>query len=340
MPIYLGNTEVSRVYRAGVELSQAYRGNTAGGVELIPAAPTYPLTLSYLLIGGGGGASYGGGGGAGGYRNSYASETSGANSATETPLTVNSGGNLCIQIGAGGAGVYQGASAPGKGSSSRIGSLYAQGGGAGARSVTDSGIVDGGSGGGEGFTDTTDSPGSYRGAGTSNQGTRGGNGQDYLSNSQFAGEWYMGGGGGAGSNTNVDSVWNSRAGNGGNGLSSSITGTAVTRAGGGGGATWSASGAVGTGGTGGGGNATRGTNSTGGSGTTNSGSGGGASGSTSQSQSNTGTGGSGGSGVAILRYPKNGVTLSVGAGLTYTETTVGDDNVVTITAGAGTVTFN
>ena len=46
------------------------------------AAP--PISVSYLVIAGGGGGppSFGGGGGAGGYRNSYASETSGANSST------------------------------------------------------------------------------------------------------------------------------------------------------------------------------------------------------------------------------------------------------------------
>ena len=53
------------------------------------------VDFEYLVIAGaGGGASGGclnqggGGGGAGGYRNSYASESSGANSSTETPLTL------------------------------------------------------------------------------------------------------------------------------------------------------------------------------------------------------------------------------------------------------------
>ena len=52
-----------------------------------------PLEVAYLVIAGGGASAAGGqanmaggGGGAGGYRNSYASETSGENSTTETPL--------------------------------------------------------------------------------------------------------------------------------------------------------------------------------------------------------------------------------------------------------------
>ena len=55
------------------------------------------IDVAYLVIAGGagggggtnsGGNRSGGGGGAGGYRNSYASETSGANSSTETVLTL------------------------------------------------------------------------------------------------------------------------------------------------------------------------------------------------------------------------------------------------------------
>ena len=67
--------------------------------------------VSYLVIAGGGGGrgaasndGGGGGGGAGGYRNSYASETSGANSSTETPIaTLNKGVAYTITVGAGGS---------------------------------------------------------------------------------------------------------------------------------------------------------------------------------------------------------------------------------------------
>ena len=150
-------------------------------ISTLGSAGAYPLTVSYLMIGGGGGASYGGGGGAGGYRNSYGSESSGANSSTETPLTINSGNTLYIEVGAGGSGSYQGA-VPSKGGDTRVGSLYAYGGGAGARSQTDSTLNNGGSGGGEGFTDTTNTSGSYYGTAQSNQGMRGGNGTDWTQN--------------------------------------------------------------------------------------------------------------------------------------------------------------
>jgi hypothetical protein len=48
---------------------------------------------------------------------------------------------------------------------------------------------------------------------------------------------------------------------------------------------------------------------------------------------------SGGSGVVILRYPSY-YTLSVGAGLTSTTSTVGSNKVTTFTAGTGIITWN
>jgi hypothetical protein len=66
-------------------------------------------------------------------------------------------------------------------------------------------------------------------------------------------------------------------------------------------------------------------------GTVNTGGGGGG-GASSQS------GASGGSGVIILRYPSS-KTITVGAGLTATTSTVGGNNVTTITAGTGEVSF-
>jgi hypothetical protein len=42
--------------------------------------------------------------------------------------------------------------------------------------------------------------------------------------------------------------------------------------------------------------------------------------------------------VVILRYP-NTFTITLGAGLTGTTTTVSSDNVTTITAGTGNVSF-
>ena len=51
-----------------------------------------------------------------------------------------------------------------------------------------------------------------------------------------------------------------------------------------------------------------------------------------------GRGGQGGSGVVILRYPDS-YTITIGAGLTGTTTTVGSNKVTTITAGSGNVSW-
>jgi hypothetical protein len=50
------------------------------------------------------------------------------------------------------------------------------------------------------------------------------------------------------------------------------------------------------------------------------------------------TGGDGGSGVVILLYPSS-FTITVGAGLTSSTSTVGVNKVTTFTAGTGTVSF-
>jgi hypothetical protein len=48
--------------------------------------------------------------------------------------------------------------------------------------------------------------------------------------------------------------------------------------------------------------------------------------------------GNGGSGVVILKYP-SAFTITVGAGLTGSTSTVGDNKVTTITQGTGNVSF-
>lgn len=126
-----------------------------------------------------------------------------------------------------------------------------------------------------------------------------------------------GGGGGAGSIGEQSE--------GGNGVSSSITGSAVGYAGGGGGG--DRSDATGRDG-GGNGNAFTGGVTAG---AANRGGGGG--GNTSLQ-----TGGAGGSGVVILSYPSIH-TITIGAGLTGTTSTVGVNKVTTFTAGTGTVSF-
>ena len=67
-------------------------------IEQNKYGPFPPLDISYLVVAGGGSAQGGGGGGAGGYRNSYASESSGANSSTETPLSLSTSTNYLSQL--------------------------------------------------------------------------------------------------------------------------------------------------------------------------------------------------------------------------------------------------
>jgi hypothetical protein len=115
-----------------------------------------------------------------------------------------------------------------------------------------------------------------------------------------------GGGGAGGAAANGAAATNNP---GGIGLSSSVTGTAVTRAEGGkGDSTSVVSGAANTG--------------SGGDGT----------------DATAGTGGSGGSGVVILKYPTS-FTITLGAGLTGTTSTVGSNKVTIITAGTGEVSW-
>jgi hypothetical protein len=49
-------------------------------------------------------------------------------------------------------------------------------------------------------------------------------------------------------------------------------------------------------------------------------------------------GSAGGSGIVILRYPTN-LTITIGAGLTGSTSTVGDNKVTTSTAGTGNVSW-
>ena len=218
--------------------------------------PTANITCEYLVVAGGGsgGCGAGGGGGAGGYRSSVAGQASGGGASAESPLSLTSGTNYTVTIGAGGAS-RSGSDANGfSGSNSVFGSITATGGGAGA-GFSGPGIS-GGSGGGASYNGTG-------GAGTANQGFAGaGAGSD------------SGGGGGAGA------VGSAR--NGGNGVASTVTGTYITRAGGGGGY-------IGSGGTGGGGAGGVSSSVAATSGTMNTGSGGGGS----NGGQATGAGGSG-----------------------------------------------
>jgi hypothetical protein len=93
---------------------------------------------------------------------------------------------------------------------------------------------------------------------------------------------------------------------------------------------------AGTGNNGGGNGSNSGTVN-GGNATSNTGSGGGGSGYNSGS-SVTNTSGNGGSGIVILKYPSS-LTITIGAGLTGSTSTVGSNKITSLTAGTGNVSF-
>jgi hypothetical protein len=254
-------------------------------------APMQNLSCDYLVVagGGGGGGELGGGGGAGGMRCTVTA--TGGTGSLESPLSVVSGTNYAVIIGAGGSAglstTFGGLG--GNGSDSVFSTITSTGGGAGARSVNS---TNGGSGGGAG-------EGCNPGTGSSNQGYNGGD------DGGSAGPGYgAGGGGGAGAAGTAGT--NTTGGNGGNGRTTSISGSSITYAGGGGGGVYSFGSArtSGSGGNGGGGNAGPGTLNTDTSGTpgvanTGGGGGGATRGSNDSSYLN---GGAGGSGIVIVRY--------------------------------------
>ena len=311
-----GSTDNKLLNTNGIALTFVYVDSIEGwiitdsGLQSNFSPPTYSVDFLVIAGGGGGGGNTGGdaagGGGAGGYRTST--------------QTFNIGSVYTITIGDGGAGGISdtrgtsGSASSVSGSGiTTITSAGGGGGGAGTGSVGDG--LSGGSGGGSYYTK---SGGAGNTPSTSpSQGNRGGN------NSAANGGT---GGGGAGS-TGVDNGSSDVGTAGGAGTASSITGSSVTRAGGGGGGTYSggAGGAGGTGGGGAGGNSSSGAATAG---TANTGGGGGCGDSR----------GNGGSGVVILRYP-NTFTITIGAGLTGSTTTVSTDKVTTITAGTGNVSW-
>lgn len=281
--------------------------------------------VEYLVIAGGGGGAgngsgttyrAGGGGGAGGYRSSVIGESSGGGASAESVLTLEPATNYTVTVGAGAPSTEGLSSVGNEGNDSEFSTITAIGGGRGGQGGSESSLPStGGSGGGAGGQDQ-----GYPGAaGTSGQGFSGGSMRSGYAGSDVTG----GGGGGAGGNGQSGSS----SGNGGAGVSSSITGSSTPRASGGGGGNGNAL-------AGGGGNG--GVNSSGQNGSVNTGGGGGGG---RNAPGSSGGGGAGGSGVVILRYP-SGRTITIGAGLTGSETTVGANKVATITAGTGNVSFS
>jgi len=231
-------------------------------------------------------------------------------------------GAYSVSVGAGGTGASGGTTEGTPGGQSRFGQLIGVGGGEGGTAQRTA--RRGGSGGAKFNTGTV-------GPGIVGQGNDGGDGNVAGQNS--------GGGGGAGA-AGQDAPSTTVAGNGGVGLVSTIisdtqatswsvgevSGSDVYYAGGGGGFEENGGDTPGTGGLGGGGDG--GANANGTNGTANTGGGAG------------GKFANGGSGVVILKWLTADASISVGAGLTSVNTTVGDYTVYAFTAGTDTVTFS
>jgi len=320
-PIDIGGLANNTTYSAKI------RAVNANGVGAESSAVSFTtnqnIPVDYLVIAGGGaGTGYiGGGGGAGGYRSSV--DSTGGGGALESTLSLAPNTNYSTVVGAGATGTT--GSTIVSGSNSSFSTITSIGGGGGAPYDNVAG-ANGGSGGGGGMVEGN-APGGLGGNPTSGQGYAGGRGGG-RPGGQYEG---CGGGGGAGGVGGLGTGNNTNfGGNGGVGVSSSITGSSVFRGGGGGGARYGGgAGAGGLGGNGGGGAGAASNTPT--SGTANTGGGGGG--------HNGGTGGSGGSGVVILRYPSS-VTISLGAGLTGSTSTVGSNKVTTIATGSGSVSWS
>lgn len=274
-----------------------YATNANGNSQEGPSSSSFTTLAPYNLT-----VDYlviaGGSHGAGGYRTSTG--TSGANASAETAVTITSNQNYAVTVGAAGSN-----SLFSNITSIAGGGDQANGGSGGGRS---SGTGAGGLG-----TALQGTNGGARNA--NNQGGAGGGGAGQVGGAAYYADGQGGGGG-----------------TGGNGLANSITGSSVTRAGGGGGhGVTQANGQFnGQGGSGGGGRGSaanyqyiqhHGSGASAIAGSTNTGSGGGA---------------GGGSGIVVLRYD-SAKSLSVGAGLTSTTSTVGANKVTEITAGTGNV---
>ena len=282
-----------------------------------------PFNIDYLIIaggGGGGGTQNGGGGGAGGYRNSYASEYSGGNQASEASLTVALGTNYSVEVGNGGAGGSANTAGT-NGGNSLFHTITSIGGGGGGHGGSGSIGSDGGSGGGGG---SSVEAGGSRVTSPVIHGFNGGS-------SNASAPLYSGGGGGGAGGVGAGG---GAAGNGGVGLSSLITGSSVDRGGGG------SSGS--NAGTGSPTSASHGGSNSSADGTPNTGGGGGGASNTPSTRT---TGRSGGSGVVILRYPSTrSVVIPSGSGLTTGQlnaTVSGStDKYTTFTGGTGTIQFS
>lgn len=349
----LSGTAVITGLPAGITSTQSYNNSNAGNILTITLNGIYPSTNSvgtnlvisgltivpvllaeYLVVAGGGAGGSAGGGGAGGYLTNYGG----------TSLALESATNYLVTVGAGGAGFPSNSiNLPSNdGNNSVFSSITSTGGGGGGAYnntvTTNTAGRAGGSGGGGGYKP------SVGGAATSSpvQGNAGGT-------SVLTVDYVSAGGGGAGGAGNANT--SNASGAGGIGVASSINGTSYYWAGGGGGGSQNgySAGNGGAGGGGGGASYSGGAAGVGGAGF-NSGYNGASNGAGGDGGANTGGGGggmgisvissgSGGSGIVILRYAST-YTVTIGAGLTGSTTTVGSDKVTTFTAGTGNISFS
>lgn len=246
--------------------------------------PQQNLTdVDYLVIAGGGGGGDGnantGGGGAGGLRSTV--DVTGGGGTLESKISLASGTGYTVTVGAGGVGNSNGVDSSISGSG--LTTITSVGGGKTATL--------GGSGGGARY----DGGSTGYGAGTANQGYRGGGASATTS------PYGSGGGGGAGGVGGDRNTTTGGAGNGGTGVAipsiANITGTGVATFYAGGGSGSAEAGVAGTT-NGGGGVGSVTVNVRAGDGVTNTGGGGGA------SSGGSALPGNGGSGIVVIRYAK------------------------------------
>jgi hypothetical protein len=252
--------------------------------------------VEVLVVAGGGGGGKaepsqygdgGGGGGAGGYVYSNS-------------VTVVSGSNYTVIVGAGGLGATANSSKGTNGSDSVFGAITAIGGGGGGSDNHDiTGInqgANGGSGGGAASyatAETATEMATTGGVAQAGQGNNGGGSNKGINS--------RGGGGGGGAGAAGTTTSSNNGGAGGAGTANAISGSSVWYAGGGGGGGGNTGGGSQPGAGGGGGGGNNGGNGTNATANTGGGGGGGASTNTGSYVSG-GNGGDGGSGIVIVRY--------------------------------------
>jgi hypothetical protein len=245
----------------------------------------------------------GGGGGGGGYNGG-----GGGGGMRYSTTTVNAVDQYTVTVGAGGT-KNQGQTLN-KGGNSQFSTITSTGGGGGGDAWGAPGGSGGSGGGGTGAYAGVNNRGT---GGPGNEGnyspSEGNNGGTGVSDGSYGSSRSGGGGGGKGAVGGNGS--GGTGGTGGAGEANSITGSSVTYSKGANGGNYSGCGQAADGYGGGGGSGGEG----------------------------CGSGGQvGNAGVVILRYP-NTKTITIGAGLTGSTSTVGADRVTTITAGTGTVSW-